>query len=104
MEHAHVGDVASDSISIARCRELQPDKADGLSPVVVDTVPAADRGLGTARADLVRHCEACNALFQGRPDKRFCRGACRARFSREQKAREVQATIDRLARLAGVEP
>jgi hypothetical protein len=46
----------------------------------------------------------CGTRYGGRPDKRFCRDACRARFNREKKAREIQETIDRLARLAGVEP
>jgi len=47
-------------------------------------------------------CEQCQTPFRGRQDKRFCRDACRTRFGRERKAREVQETIARLARLAGV--
>jgi hypothetical protein len=47
-------------------------------------------------------CEQCLEPFRGRQDKRFCTSACQTRFGRERKAREVQETIARLARLAGV--
>jgi hypothetical protein len=38
MEHAHDADVRSDAISIARCRELLGDDADGLSDHEVDLI------------------------------------------------------------------
>jgi hypothetical protein len=38
MEHAHVEDVLSDSISIARCRELLDGEAEGLSDHEVDLI------------------------------------------------------------------
>lgn len=38
MEHAHDADVGSDAISIARCRELLGDEADGLSDHEVDLI------------------------------------------------------------------
>ena len=71
---------------------------------LVETVRAADRALEAERSAFSGHCAMCGTPFQGRQEKRFCCDACRTRFSRERKAREVQETIDRLARLAGVEP
>jgi hypothetical protein len=47
-------------------------------------------------------CEQCLEPYRGREDKRFCRDACRTRFGRERRAREMQETIARLARLAGI--
>ena len=38
MDHEHAEDVASDSISIARCRELLGDEAEGLSDEEVDLI------------------------------------------------------------------
>ena len=38
MEHAHAEDIASELISIARCRELLGDEADGLSDHEVDLI------------------------------------------------------------------
>lgn len=38
MEHAHDADLGSDAISIARCRELLGDEADGLSDQEVDII------------------------------------------------------------------
>lgn len=38
MEHAHDPDVGSDAISIARCRELLGDDAEGLSDDEVDLI------------------------------------------------------------------
>ena len=38
MEHAHDADVGSDAISIARCRELLADEANGLSDHEVDLI------------------------------------------------------------------
>jgi hypothetical protein len=38
MEHARSVDVASDSISIMRCRELLGDEAEGLSDEEVDLI------------------------------------------------------------------
>jgi hypothetical protein len=38
MEQAHDADVGSDAISIARCRELLGDEADGLSDHEVDLI------------------------------------------------------------------
>ena len=38
MEHAHDADVESDAISIARCRELLGDEADGLSDHELDLI------------------------------------------------------------------
>lgn len=70
--------------------------------MVVEGVTAADRAGDAERSAYSGHCAACGKPFEGRRDKRFCRDACRTRFGRERKAREVQETIDRLARLAGV--
>ena len=42
MEHAHDAVVGSDVISIARCRELLGDEADGLSDHEVDLIRHAD--------------------------------------------------------------
>jgi hypothetical protein len=47
-------------------------------------------------------CAQCRKPFRGRPDKRFCRDACRTQFGRERKARETAETIATLARLSGV--
>ena len=47
MEHAHDADVESDAISIARCRELLGDEADGLSDHEVDLI--------RRRADAMAH-------------------------------------------------
>jgi hypothetical protein len=69
----------------------------------METVRAADQALKAERAAFSGRCAMCGALFQGRQDKRFCRDACRTRFGRQRKAKEVQARIARLARLAGVE-
>ena len=71
--------------------------------MVTQAAVRADRALEAERAAFSGHCTACGAPFQGRQDKRFCRDACRTRFGRERKAREVLETIDRLTRLAGVE-
>ena len=38
MEHAHDEDVASELISIARCRELLAEEADGLSDHDIDRI------------------------------------------------------------------
>lgn len=38
MDHVHAEDMISDSISIARCRELLGDEADGLSDHEVDAI------------------------------------------------------------------
>lgn len=38
MDHEHAEDVTSESISIARCRELLGDEADGLSDRDVDQI------------------------------------------------------------------
>jgi hypothetical protein len=38
MEHAHADEIASELISIARCRELLGDEADGLSDHEVDLI------------------------------------------------------------------
>jgi hypothetical protein len=38
MEHGHAADLGTDSISIARCRELLGDEADGLSDQEVDRI------------------------------------------------------------------
>jgi len=38
MDHAHADDVVSEAISIARCRELLGDEADGLSDDEVDLI------------------------------------------------------------------
>jgi len=37
-QHAHDADVGSDAISIARCRELLGDEADGLSDHEIDSM------------------------------------------------------------------
>jgi len=75
-------------------------------PMAVDTletVRAADRAPEAERAGTERICEQCGAPFQGRRDKRFCCDPCRTRFGRERKERAVQATIDQLAQMAGVD-
>lgn len=82
---------------------LEPPSAESVIGVVVETVRASDRALEAERAAFSRRCAMCGAPFQGRQDKRFCRDACRTRFGRERMAKEVQATIALLARLAGVE-
>ena len=61
-----------------------------------------DRAPGAEHAATAGLCEQCRAPFRGRQGKRFCRDACRTRFGRERKARAIQDTIGRLARLAGV--
>jgi hypothetical protein len=38
MEYAHAADAPSDSVSIARCRELLGDEAQGLSDCDVDRI------------------------------------------------------------------
>lgn len=38
MEHAHNADVGSDAISIARCRELLGDEAEGLTDHEVELI------------------------------------------------------------------
>ena len=68
-------------------------------------MPIADEKLTqTARAvSTPRVCPGCGApLTGGRPQRQYCDGRCRARASRERRAREVQVTIARLGRLAGV--
>ena len=47
-------------------------------------------------------CQQCGEPYRGRVDKRFCTDACRSRFGREKKARELQETIATLVRLAGI--
>ncbi len=48
-------------------------------------------------------CQQCGEPFRGRADKRFCSDACRTRFSREKRDREMAETIRRLSQLAGLE-
>jgi predicted nucleic acid-binding Zn ribbon protein len=60
----------------------------------VDHIPEA------ARAVSVRTCAACATSIDGRPQRRFCSGACRARFSRERRERQVADTIARLMQQA----
>jgi len=49
-----------------------------------------------ARAPLMT-CLACGVnVITARPDRRYCSGRCRARASRERKARELQELIARL--------
>lgn len=55
-----------------------------------------------ARAAVFGTCEQCGTAFDWREGRRFCTGACRARFSREKHERETAAEIARLKRLAGV--
>ena len=38
MEHVHAGDTAFDAISIARCREVLSDEAEGLSDEEIDLI------------------------------------------------------------------
>jgi hypothetical protein len=38
MEHGHDADVGSDALSIARCRELLGDEAEGLSDDEIDKI------------------------------------------------------------------
>lgn len=49
MEHAHAVDVVFDSISIARCRELLGDDAEGLSDQEIDLI----RQHAAAMADVI---------------------------------------------------
>jgi predicted nucleic acid-binding Zn ribbon protein len=63
----------------------------------IDDLPAE-----AARAVSARTCEACGTPIGGRRQQRFCSGACRARFSRERREREIAAKIERLTRLADV--
>jgi hypothetical protein len=56
----------------------------------------SDEGTSGARALTVRPCEQCGRDINAKPAQRFCSGACRARFSRERKAK---ATADEIARL-----
>jgi hypothetical protein len=57
--------------------------------------------LEAERSEFSGICEQCGTAYRGRTDKRFCRDACRTKFGRERKAQELQATIERLTRLAG---
>jgi hypothetical protein len=57
--------------------------------------------LEAERSALSGNCEQCGTAFVGRRDKRFCRDACRTRFGRERKTRQLQETIARLVELAG---
>ncbi len=60
----------------------QPDEAQHLRP-------ESARAVSTARP-----CEACNSrLTGGRPHRRYCNGRCRARASRERRARELLERI-----------
>ena len=63
-----------------------------------DLAPEAERAASSGC------CQQCRAPFRGRQDKRFCSDVCRTRFGRARKARELQDTIARLAKLAGVGP
>lgn len=62
----------------------------------------AERPSKAERSAISGQCEQCRELFRGRRDKRFCRDACRTRFGREKRARDLAETMARLARLAGV--
>lgn len=64
--------------------------------------PSSDRPPRSERSALRGTCEQCGEPFAGRPDKRFCRDACRTAFGRDRKAREVHETIAKLAGLAGL--
>jgi hypothetical protein len=44
-------------------------------------------------------CEQCHEPFSGRPHKRFCRDACRTRFNRAAKMREIRDLLGRLTEL-----
>lgn len=82
--------------------DFVPLRASGVG--VDPDVPAGLRQRsGSARAVGTGSCGSCGRALKGR-QLRFCSGACRARFSREQKARAIQETINRLARLAGIQP
>jgi hypothetical protein len=48
-----------------------------------------ERAPGAERSAPGGQCEQCHGPCLGRPDKRFCRDACRTRFGREQKARDL---------------
>ena len=47
-------------------------------------------------------CVQCGDEFTGRQGKRFWSDACRTKFGREKKARDVTQIIGRLQRLAGM--
>ena len=53
---------------------LEPPSATSVVGAAVETVRAADRALEAERAAFSGRCAMCGAPFQGRQDKRFCRG------------------------------
>ena len=55
----------------------------------------------TARALLVpRSCEACGTpLVGGRPQRRHCNGACRARVSRTRKEQALRNLVEQFSKL-----
>ena len=57
--------------------------------------PGAVRTSDGARAPSTAiQCDGCGApLIGGRPDRRFCSGACRARTSRERRAESERARL-----------
>jgi predicted nucleic acid-binding Zn ribbon protein len=59
-----------------------------------------DRAPVAERAAFVGHCEQCGNPVQGRRGKRFCRDACRTKFSRARQARELRDIAERLVRWA----
>ena len=51
-------------------------------------------GKGVRAPPATKRCERCGAeLDGGRPDRRFCGGACRARASRERSRARLRAEL-----------
>ena len=47
-------------------------------------------------------CATCGEEFTGRADKKFCSDKCRTRHGRLRREQEMQETIRRLQKLAGL--
>jgi hypothetical protein len=69
--------------------------------MVMQAEQPTDRAPVGARALICAQCGR-DLEAQSRPDKKFCSGACRARHSRDTRARELAETIAKLTRLAGL--
>lgn len=69
--------------------------------MVIQVNQPTDHALAGARALICAQCGR-DIEAQSRPDKKFCSGACRARHSRDKRARELAETIATLTRLAGL--
>jgi hypothetical protein len=90
---ADVAVTADGAWSVTAAREvgarLDVDRIRGEGHAAVRENLAAE----AARAPFMT-CLACGVnVITGRPDRRYCSGRCRARASRERKARQLQALI-----------